>query len=759
LPFNLAFDSLDIHGFNEFNSVYLGDVERVYTYNELVELVYSQRVPSDVTNPGQPEDGQLWWNPQTGALSVWYNDNNNCSPWVEIDYRYEPVEYTPTIYYPNVASFTAVASTLQTGVTVKIDDITGLSPTNNILGLQGTILTSGTLTLFKSPVGPYWTPFEFGFPTVAEFNSNAKLLPYRVPVRIFNSDTLQTNGTNYKIPKLRVAIDGDYEVVLTKYYNNLNWELSPDSIAKYIANSTLSGTLKQGEMWWDFSNPDPNTRAASLYESNPSSVVTLSILNPGIDLDNGSYVAVPLTNQSVVGGGGATADIVVVGNKVISVVVNSGGLMYEQGNLLVPDHLLYPGIVGCVFEVTACTADAWVSVNQHPLGGPPLDFTDVSTILVYCNGSLLTNNQPFNTDHFIFTYSADNSTGEFTFLYSPKDFVGQAQLPIIEISDSITSAYRANISQRVFSGLTYKMSPNVCGAETPLRVWKAQDLQVIDTVSDIESDAYLNPLRADLNSGPGPENWQRFFVRLPLDYGRDGVEWQKTSLVCQDFSYWGSSVGPEDMECPSEPSRPVIYEELILFRKFFNDYTYVYTEPYLYSNIVFGAYANYPIHREQFENVYDYQSTYMSYDNGGIYPTFEEEFDQFTEANISDYEPLHNRIADVTSPVGKGYGNWVGEYVNINVCEELSGYIINDLLDGAVSPVSPPVWDASIYKYAPTCAHEEESYQVDSNHYKISYAYFVTDASCAEDTFFDIQQESSWRYPVAQPKTSYVLPR
>jgi hypothetical protein len=246
---------------------------------------------------------------------------------------------------------------------------------------------------------------------------------------------------------------------------------------------------------------------------------------------------------------------------------------------------------------------------------------------------------------------------------------------------------------------------------------------------------------------------------LPLDYGRNGTEWQKTALVCQDFSYWGSYIDPEVMEGPPELARPAIYEELVLYGTQVNDYTYVYTEPYLYSTLVFNYRTEDLTYREDFENAYDYPSIYLIYDNAGVYPTVELEFDDFTEADISEYEPLHNRIADTASPVGDGYGDWVGEYVNINACGELSGYVENDLLSGAVSPVSPPNWDASIYKYAPTTSYQRESYEVDSNNYKIGYAYFVADASVAEDTFFDIQQESSWRYPVTQPKTSYILPR
>jgi hypothetical protein len=343
-------------------------------------------------------------------------------------------------------------------------------------------------------------------------------------------------------------------------------------------------------------------------------------------------------------------------------------------------------------------------------------------------------------------------------LYSPKDFVGQVDLPVIEISDSISSAYRANISELVFSGLVYKMSPNIDGAETPLRIWKAESLQVIDTVSEISSGAYPNALLADINSGPGPENWQKYFIRLPLDYGRNETKWQKTVLTCQDFAYWGSSVAPEVMNCPPEFSKPAIYEELFLYGGSFRDFTYVYTEPYLYSNIVFETHTDYITHRVEFEKVYDYPSIYLIYDNSGIYPTFEEEFDGFFEADISEYEPLHNRIADITSPVGEGYGDWEGVYVNINVCGELSGHITTDLLSGAVSPVSAPIWDASIYKFAPTCDNNRESYEVDANNFKVGYCYFVADASVAEDTFFDIQQEISWRYPVKQPKTGYLVP-
>jgi hypothetical protein len=135
------------------------------------------------------------------------------------------------------------------------------------------------------------------------------------------------------------------------------------------------------------------------------------------------------------------------------------------------------------------------------------------------------------------------------------------------------------------------------------------------------------------------------------------------------------------------------------------------------------------------------------------------EFDEVVEAILVDYDPLHDRQANIVLPVNKGYGNWEGIYVNVNACQELSGFLTNDLFSEAVTPVAPPIWDASIYKFAPTCENRPESYSVDANHYKIGYAYFVADASAAEEGFFNPQQEAAWRFPVTQPRTLYLTPR
>ena len=385
--------------------------------------------------------------------------------------------------------------------------------------------------------------------------------------------------------------------------------------------------------------------------------------------------------------------------------------------------------------------DAWVGLNTDPnVGAPPQAF-NIFEVVVYCNGAQLQQDVAYRAENYTFTYTVNPTNGQYNFTYTPFNFSYQVQLPVITISDSLTSEFRYDISNIVFSGLQYYMSPNVRDAETTLRLWKGQALQVVENLELLERQSYINPLRADINSGPGPENWEKFFVRLSPDYQRDGTEWQKVLLTCQDFANQGSNISPEAMECPPEDNTPVIYEELFLFGDFAPNRKFVYAEPYLYSNIGFFSLV---------------QGGF--YENAGIYPTQDNPFDEYQEGQLIEYEPLHSRQADVTSPVGQGYGDWEGVYLSIENCIELSGFVTNDLVTGAVTAVVPPIWDASIYKYAPTCNNSPESYFVDANHYKVGYAYFAADLSAAEEGFFDVQQEYAWRFPQTQPKTGYLTP-
>jgi hypothetical protein len=666
LPFNFVFDALSLHGFNEENSLFLAPVTREIDFNSLLQYVYYQQIVISSEPPPVPNIGDVWWNTESGAFSIWYS-NNNCGSWIEINYRDFP-DFTdkPGYLYATVADFETARATLPLGAYALIANIQGLNPANEVIGIQGTIPSTGALYLYKAD-DVYWMPYKFEFIDETEFNDNALQLPYKIPTLIENSNGLSNNGTgkNYSVSNLTFEIgtltEAGLPATVTKYYTNRNWVISPDSIVKYIAKTKLfppvttppTTTPLQGEAWWDYDNTiDANERTASLY--------------------------------------------------------------YQ---------------------------DAWVEVNQFLNVGNPPQLFNVFEIVVYCNGVQLQQGVAYRAENYTFSYTVNPTNGQYTFTYTPFNFSYQVQLPVITLSDSLTSEFRYDISNIVFSGLQYYMSPNVRDAETTLRLWKAQALQVVENLELLERQSYINPLRADINSGPGPENWEKFFVRLSPSYQRDGTEWQKVLLTCQDFTNQGSTFFPEEMDCPPEDDTPLIYEELFLLGNFAPNRKFIYTEPYLYSNIGF----------------FNFEQG-GPYENAGVYPTQDAPFDEFQEAELVEYEPLHSRQADVTSPVGQGYGDWEGIYLSIENCIELSGFVTNDLVRGAVTPLPPPVWDASIYKYAPTCNNAPESYFVDANHYKVGYAYFAADLSAAEEGFFDVQQEYAWRFPQTQPKTGYLTP-
>mgnify|MGYP003346565852 CR=1 FL=1 len=557
LPYNLVFDSLSIHGFDEENSVYMVPFSRTLSFDDLVTRVYSQRVSTSPQPPGNPKEGDLWWNSLTGVLSCWVPSPDNCSAWVEIDYRIEPLVFPyGDVVFANVAAFNAASSTIPATSTVTILDITGLSLTENVLGVQGTLTSPGTLTMVReSSSTPYWVPLEFLYLNEPDFFADALLLPYKVPVTIADGSGVSPSGTNYTVENLEQQITEDYVVRLTKYYTNTTWLLSPDSILKYIANSSLSASPVVGEMWWDYAVSTPELRGACIYY----------------------------------------------------------------------------GI-------------AWVQVNSTGPSATPAPSLDLSVLNFYADGTLLSPGVGFSTEDYSIVYTSNTLTGTYTFSYSPVTLKGRTQFPEITISDNLTTTYQSDVSALVFGGAVQKMSPNVLDSETPLRLWKTQDLQVAETVAHLLEDNYINPLVADLNTGPGLENWERYFIRLPLDYGRQETVWQKVALTCQDFGYWGTTIYPEKMRCPPEDDTPAIYEELFLYDQPIPDYTYVYCEPYLYSNL---AYSD--------------TSEVGDYRNAGVFPASDVQFDEFSEAFLSDYDALHSRQADFSGTPGNGFGNWKGE--------------------------------------------------------------------------------------------------
>jgi hypothetical protein len=377
----------------------------------------------------------------------------------------------------------------------------------------------------------------------------------------------------------------------------------------------------------------------------------------------------------------------------------------------------------------------WVDLNTGVQVAPPEEYVNFDAIAVYCNGEMFPEGGgTIATDDFTLTLFMDPGTGNFVFTYDPKTFEAGVNFPTVTISDSLVYGFTHDITDFVFSGVTHYMSPNVMDSETLLRLWKTQQLAAAGTLQHLVEDNYINPLIADENNGPGSPTWDRFFVRLPPSYTRNGSSWQKVNLVCKDFAYYGSSVAPDRTVCPGTRSLPEVYEAAYLFGTS-NETKLVYSEPYLYSNIAFSSI-----------------SIPDAFENSGVFPSQDVLADDFYEGKLTDYDPLHVRQV-------RENGDWEGAYFRENEERTLSGFTTNDVEDETLIPVEAPLWDASIYKLPPSCVVSGDTYNVDANLFKIGYAYFAADLSAAEDGFFDLQQESAWFDPQNLQRSLYVKHR
>lgn len=652
-PFHFTFDSLSLHGFDERKSLQLQPVIRSVGFDTLLNLVYQQQTTINSLPPPITKRSQVWWNSQTGKFSIHLDDSLNCGPWVEKPYTVnDGQDIYPDYIFPNITEFRNYPDDILPGEVVQIIDCSGMDPSDNVLGVVMLPLTSpaqAVLVRLRDSVG--WVALQFIYNDVNDFSNDSLNLPANVKVVLSDSSGLNPSGVNYSVANLGITISDNYVVVLMKYELDGNWYLSPPSELRYIGDTRLFKSSLDynnpvdGEMVWDFTNPDVNTRVASIFYYN----------------------------------------------------------RWEYNGILSKWEL----------------KGDWLNVNDGTLTSTPPTVVEFGSILVYCDSVLLTDGENFLTDNYQISYSINPSTGEFLFTYTPRNYEGSVSFPKVTVSDSLTTSFVSDISNIVFSGLQYYMSPNVNDSETLLRLLNYKPLFCTDDTSTYTQLNYPNALVADLNSGPLSISWERYFIRVPPSYQRNGSSWQKVNLICQDFGYWGSPSLPEDMSCPVKESLPEIYEEVFLFNRGVPPFKCIYSEPYLYSTAV------------------PYFTVPGDYENAALLPSFDPLYDYYTEAEVVSYDPLHERRADTSSPMGRGYGEWKGDYFRAAECSFISGYLINDIEDEVLDPIDPPVWDSSIYKYPQTCILDKESGSVDANHFKVGYAFFAADLSAAEEAVFN----------------------
>ena len=428
-------------------------------------------------------------------------------------------------------------------------------------------------------------------------------------------------------------------------------------------------------------------------------------------------------------------------------VLSSGSCKLDNGDLWQDPET--PGVAlyfeGLSFNPT------WVEVNWNneqlfnngwPFSGIPGPDQDFSVLTVYITDDFI-KVEPgvlYQTPDYVFSYDTDPVECAFIFKYEALSPAGVQKQPTVWIGPSAGNYPPAQITQQIFSSAKFYLAPAVQNAGCLLRPWRTESLEVCDE-SSLVTETFLNPLQADTNLGPGDEDWTRSFIRLPSEYGRSNIKWSQAQATVQDFTYAGTAGDIKEMECPSEPQTPQIFEEVIFKRQDPAVGSVLYSEPYIYSDVEgITNLTNYYSSKEQVGEFADADFDYSS-------PIIGEEWNQ---ASFTEYDPLHFRQVFST-------GDWTGIYIEPTGGPILSGFLERDLRVKSIIPVPAPVWDASIYKFPPLCPESDVSYDENPNNCKVGYAYFAADLAAAEDGFFDQSQNVAWREPLVEDQTLYTL--
>ncbi len=274
--------------------------------------------------------------------------------------------------------------------------------------------------------------------------------------------------------------------------------------------------------------------------------------------------------------------------------------------------------------------------------------------------------------------------------------------------------------EEVFSEATWSMVPSVRNSEVPLRLWNSRPLTALDEVPAGGTTQY-NYLVADENQGPDELGAYRHFARLPIEYVREGKDWTKTEAVCNNQSYFSAPPNLSETSAKPAPIRPAVYSED------YNDlstteFTVFYEESFLVStNNIDGS--------EVQEGFADSQ---IGYDSN--------EKTVYAFAVISDYDALESRIPFPT-------GEWRGSYYFPGVVAARTGFLYTDLETQTLQEVpyeEQPVYDMSLVK-RPNVEFPDSTDLASVKNYVVSYAYFVSDFSAADDPVFDPQIAHCWR--------------
>ena len=298
---------------------------------------------------------------------------------------------------------------------------------------------------------------------------------------------------------------------------------------------------------------------------------------------------------------------------------------------------------------------------------------------------------------------------------------GGIQNPSTPGDKCLTDPIRVQLEE-VLDSIPWKMEPSIRNSLAPLRIWKNHVLTVIDQEPPAGTD-YYNFLVADENRGPEPEDAYRYFVRLPLEYQRNGKEWSRAVAVCNNQGYFSAPPKLAETEDDPKVTRPFLYDETY-WRSNLKDYSTFYHEDFLVSEL-----------RR------DNRGTQPGFTESAI--NFEGEFQSgFAPALVSEYDPFTLRLPDPD-------GEWMGQYLVYGSDTTLgkTGYLETDLEEGSflADPFeTDPVWDQSAIKN-PNVEFPDSNDKAALKNYVVSYAYFACDFSAADDPVFEPGLAHNWR--------------
>ena len=326
-------------------------------------------------------------------------------------------------------------------------------------------------------------------------------------------------------------------------------------------------------------------------------------------------------------------------------------------------------------------------------------------------------NGPLDGDRFAITNKVDGFT--YNYDYPVPEPAPVPPIPCAEYQPNIdicvTEYVNVDLSQLI-DDLAYKLQPNVRNSLVPLRTWKEHPLIDKDEV-DTAQQEYWNYLEADTNRGPDQDSNYRHFLRLPLDYERDGREWNKAIAVSNNQDYFSA---PEKLQqvkhVPAQP-RPLLYSEV--YRDAVEEGTVMYEEDFLVSSVYSDTDDIQP----------GFEDCSVSYEASDFIP--------FDTAVTVDYDPFDMRIPYAD-------GEWRGDYVTQSYKIGFTGHLSTDLTNHVLMFASSPVYDESMIK-RPNVTFPESKEDASTKNWVVSYAYFASDFSAADDPIFDPDKAHCWR--------------